>query len=201
MLARSPARMLLPSGRTRNSDGIECPERRRPSEQAARPLNTAVSEDLLAFNPGQSVRARNPSSKLAGKRQPFTPDQVHRIFEELKGEQSDFSWIVRLLAYHGMRSGEVCQLRCDDISTLQGTAVIRVHDLYGPLKNKASVRDVPIHPSCIGIVDAAKEAAMNYGAEAWLFPAIPRRKRRPADWFHHYASLFLREKAFDRACV
>ena len=142
-------------------------------------FNTAVSEDLLAFNPAQSVRARNPSSKLAGKRQPFTPEQVHRIFEELKGEQSDFSWIVRLLAYHGMRSGEVCQLRCDDISTLQGTAVIRVHDLYGPLKNRASVRDIPIHPSCIGIVDAAKEAAMNYGAEAWLFPAIPRGSEGP----------------------
>ena len=70
-------------------------------------FNTAVSEDLLAFNPAQSVRARNPSSKLTGKRQPFTPEQVHRIFEKLKSERSDFGWIVRLLAYHGMRSGEV----------------------------------------------------------------------------------------------
>ncbi len=156
-------------------------------------FSTAVSEDLLAFNPAQSVRARNRSGKHAGKRQPFTPEQVHRIFETLKGERSDFSWIVRLLAYHGMRSGE-CQLRCVDIATLHGTPVIRVHDLYGLLKNRASVRDIPIHPSCIGIIDAAREAAMNYGSEAWLFPAIPRRKRRPADWFHHYASLFLREK-------
>jgi integrase len=157
-------------------------------------FNTAISEDLLASNPTQSVRARNPSSKLAGKRQPFTPEQVHRIFEKLKGERSDFGWTVRLLAYHGMRSGEVCQLRCDDITTLHGTAVIRVHDLHGPLKNRASIRDIPIHPSCIGIIGAAKETATKHGPECWLFPAIPRRKRRPADWFHHYASLFLREK-------
>ena len=83
---------------------------------------TAVSEDLLAFSPAHTVRARNRGTKPASKRQDFTPEQVHRIFEEVNGERSDFGCLVRLLAFHGMRSGEACQLRCDDIITLNGTA-------------------------------------------------------------------------------
>ena len=156
-------------------------------------FKTAVSEDLLAFNPAQDVKARKASSKLASRRQGFTSEQVHRIFEKLSDERIDFGWVVRLLAYHGMRSGEVCQLRCDDLTTLHATAIIRIHDLYGPLKNRTSIRDIPIHPSCLGIIDLAKDTAIKNGSESWLFAEIPVKRRRRADWFQHYASLFLRK--------
>ena len=62
---------------------------------------------------------------------------MREIFEALKGEPAYFAWIVRLLAFHGLRSGEACQLRCDDVTVLHGVPVLRIHDLHGSVKNRA----------------------------------------------------------------
>ena len=73
------------------------------------------------------------------------------------GESEAFIWVVRLLAYHGMRSGEACQLRAADVTTLHAVPVLRVHDLHGRVKNRASVRDIPIHPACMNILRVARD--------------------------------------------
>jgi len=75
---------------------------------------------------------------------------------------------VRLLAYHGARSGEICQLRIDDVTELYGVPVLRIHDKFGSVKNLFSVRDVPIHPTCMGIAEYAKAAK-----GPWLFGSFP----------------------------
>ena len=103
-----------------------------------------MSEGLLHSNPFNNVRPRHTAA-FASRRQGFT-DQVRAIFEALKGEPAHFAWIVRLLAFHGLRSGEACQLRCDDVTVLHGVPMLRIHDLHGSVKNRASVRDVPFTP-------------------------------------------------------
>ena len=50
---------------------------------------------------------------------------------------ADDQIVMRLLAYHGARSKEICQLRCTDVTTLMGVPVIRIHDRTGgTVKNR-----------------------------------------------------------------
>ena len=122
-------------------------------------FSVAMGEGLIPTNPFHNVRVQKRSGSVSRRREGFTSEHVKAIFAALEEENEDFSWVVRLLAYHGMRSGEACQLRCDDVTVLHGVPVLRIHDLYGSLKNRASVRDIPIHPACKSILEKAGSTA------------------------------------------
>lgn len=157
-------------------------------------FNVALSEGKVDTNPAYKIKARKDSRKLSDGRQGLTSEHIRTMLLKLKGEREDFAWIVRLLIYHGARSGEICQLRCDDVTTFHGVPVLRIHDRYGRIKNKASIRDIPIHPKCKTIIAYAKRIAAKHGADAWLFPELPLQKQGRAHWFQNYKSRsFLRE--------
>jgi integrase len=157
-------------------------------------FNLALSEGIVAMNPAHGVRARDFGVKLATRRQGFASEQVRQIFDALNGENAAFAWVVRLLAYHGMRSGEACQLRSADVTVLHGVPVLKVHDLHGRVKNRSSIRDIPIHPACIGILKLAREVEAKNGADSWLFPSLPVKELGRGRWFQDYGSRFLRQK-------
>ena len=119
----------------------------------------AMSEGQVDHNPLTSIKARETTTGLAPRRLGFTSQQVSAIFDSLSNESEHFRWIVRLLAYQGMRSGEACQLRCEDVVVLYGVPVLRIHDQYGSVKNRPSIRDIPIHPACLHIQEVAIKAA------------------------------------------
>jgi integrase len=149
----------------------------------------------METNPAYKVKARKDDRKLSDRRQDFSPEQVRTILDKAKAERPDYEMIVRLLAYHGARSGEICQLRCDDVTTLHGVPVFRIHDRHGRVKNKASIRDVPIHPKCMDIVEHAQRTAKEHGADAWLFPDLKEYRQSRAHVFQNYCSrVFLRKK-------
>jgi integrase len=81
---------------------------------------------------------------------------------------------LRVLVYSGARAGEVCQLRCEDIETIDGASRMRVrakHPLQS-VKNKPSRRDIPLHPEI-----AADVLAHSGNGGEWLFPSFPHDKR------------------------
>ena len=125
-------------------------------------FNPALSEGIVKLNPAHKIKARK-AAKLSGGKQGFDAAQMKRIFAALDGETVDFQWIVKLLAFHGAR---ICQLKCGDVAELSGVDVIRIHDQNGSVKNRQSVRDVPLHPKCRAILAHAAKR----GADAWLFP-------------------------------
>lgn len=158
-------------------------------------FNVALSEGIVASNPAHKVKARRVNGKLSGGRQGFDAARVRSIFKALKGESADFSWTMKLLAYHGMRGGEACQLKVDDVVELHGVIVLRVHDRHGQVKNKHSVRDIPLHPACKGIVAYAKKVAKVHGVDAWLFQSWQAQKQGRAHGFQNYGNReFLRKK-------
>ena len=150
----------------------------------------AVSEGQLEQNPFSNIKAREKARAFSSRREGFTQPQVRAIFEALSQECEAFAWVVRLLAYHGMRSGEACQLRCSDVTVLYGVPVLRIHDLHGSVKNRPSLRDIPIHPACMDIRRAAAESGTQ---EGWLFPHLPVKKQGRGRWFQDYGSRFLRQ--------
>ena len=157
-------------------------------------FNLALSEGLVSINPAHGIRARDFGIKLSAKRQGFTSTQVREIFKALDRETEAFGWVVRLLAYHGMRSGEACQLRSADVTVLHGVPVLRVHDLHGRVKNRSSIRDIPIHPACMDILRLAREVEAKHGSGSWLFPSLPVKELGRGRWFQDYGSRFLRHK-------
>ncbi|TXN20794.1 site-specific integrase [Methylobacterium sp. WL9] len=149
---------------------------------------------------------RNPAEGLAlpddrderDLRQPFSTAQLQAIFNAplYTGCQDDEEgyakpgpnvirrgrfWVPLLSLWTGMRLGECCQLRVDDVTELEGIAVILIDDAGEPgaddadkkrVKTEAGKRFVPVHPELgrIGFLEFA--AAMRGKGERRLFPEL-----------------------------
>jgi integrase len=157
-------------------------------ELVHRLFGVALSEGLVDHNPAAGIKIRKIAGRFADsqRRRPFEPDHIRALFDAAANESEEFRWIIRILAYHGMRSGEVTQLRVEDVTDLFGVPVLRVHDRFGSIKNRFSQRDVPLHPHCQDLLAYARRVE-----GPWLFD----RARWRADRFQRYASAFLRAKA------
>jgi integrase len=112
--------------------------------------------------------------------------------------------MVKLLAYHGTRSGELANLHVEDVTTSMGVPVLRIHRLLqGALKNPASRREIPIHPKCRRIIAYAR-GRMSDTQKAkgpYLFGSFPEWKDGRGKPFQKDASTWLRKvvKITDRA--
>ena len=155
-------------------------------------FKTAVSEGVMVNNPAEGVKARRQArDTIAEDDKGFTAQHMQRLFAALDGETPDFQWIIRLLAYHGARSSEICQLKCEDVTTLSGVDVIRIHGKHGSVKNRQSIRDIPVHPKCKAIIAYAAKGA----PDAWLFPSLADTGQGRGNNFQKYANgKFLRGK-------
>ena len=152
-------------------------------------LRVARSAGIVDTVPSDGVKPTRQRTKFvdATRKLPFKPQHVRTIFRKAGQESEDFRWMVKLLAYHGARSGELAQLRVDDVMTMAGVAILSIHDRYGSVKNKHSVRHVPIHPKCIGIVDYARTRNGE-----WLFGSFLEWKGKRGEFFQRRAHDFLR---------
>ena len=149
----------------------------------------ALSEGVVESNPFSGVKARKGANgKYVDEgRKPFTSAQVRLIFKRLADLPTDDQMVMRLLAYHGMRAGEACQLRACDVQRLGGVDVVSINDAAGSIKNKPSLRDVPLHPQCRELLKLAKSKV----PEAYVFD-YPMWKHSRAGKFQQRANAWLR---------
>ena len=153
-------------------------------------LSVGKSEGLVTGdNPFAGVKVRKAPTKFAEKkgRGEFSPAQLKMILSKAATIGGDFELVTKALAYHGARSGEICQMRGDDVMRVDGVLCMSIHDLTGSVKNTHSVRVVPIHGACAAAIE--KLAKERQGG--WLF----RRYGRPnyaGNFYQQEASKFLR---------
>ena len=153
-------------------------------------FNAAHKEGVITTNPAHNVKVRTEPPMDGGKK-PFQPAHVRAIFKAMKGESEDFKWMVRLLAYHGARSGELANLHIEDVTTSMGVPVLNIHRVApGALKNAASRREVPIHPKCRGIIKYAKTVQGPF-----LFASFPEWQDGRGAWFQNDGNAWLRRVA------
>jgi len=109
-------------------------------------------------------------------------------------------WIPLLCMWHGLRVGEATQLQIHDVDLAQSLIKIQVaqdDDEIGPersLKNAATYRVVPIHPTllALGFLDFVRAITRSY-AKGPLFPsALPEKDGRSPKWGRAYEQPFLR---------
>ena len=151
--------------------------------------NVALSEGVVDANPFSGVKARKGANgRYADEgRKPFTSTHARLIFKRLAELPADDQTVMRLLAYHGLRAGEACQLRACDVMRVGSVDVVSINDAAGSIKNKPSLRVVPLHPKCRGLLKLAKSKV----PDAYLFD-YPMWKHSRAGKFQQRANAWLR---------
>lgn len=159
-------------------------------------LETAVAEGLRDFNPATKIKPRpDPNRKFADDgEKSFTPEQMRTILSrvgELK--KGDDRIVTRLMTYSGARSGELCQLRTCDVVKIDGIDAISITDEgeNRSVKNKSSLRVVPLHPAIRDeIVTLAERIRQEKGPDAHLF--YYRYYPRKNSWSRQFQEHFKR---------
>ena len=126
-------------------------------------FNWSKSRKLVALNPLAEIRLKKPP--LVPKSAPGL-DEVNAILAAASQPLYDH---LAVLAFTGMRSGELQRLRPEDID-LTGNWVHVVSRTGAQTKSRRS-RKVPIHPRLLPILKALPP-----GPRTWLFTSLPSRK-------------------------
>lgn len=131
-------------------------------------LNWAVAEEYISRNPSRGLQLAE-TVHPQDRRRPFSIQQLQRIFSApvylgCKNQEGGYAvagqviatgaryWVALMGLLTGARLNEICQLDVADIRLIEGVTciVITEESLDGlrdkSLKNKASVRIVPVHP-------------------------------------------------------
>lgn len=131
----------------------------------------ATEERLIASDPSGIAAPPKPKGLRAHSPEPFTSDELRRLFQTplYAGHKSPKQvsvpgtcvsrgghwWAAVMLAHTGMRAGELSQLTTGDFHFDDEIPFVRVHDegevdgRKRALKNRASVRSVPLHPNLL----------------------------------------------------
>lgn len=124
-----------------------------------------VSKDYLEKNilDGLVRLIKTPPEK---KHEPFTEEEVYKLFHNdlQQNNKTMIENFLKFAFYTGMRMGEITQLRKDDIIEKDGIHCFNVIENLEEgrrVKNKGSVRIVPIHPNILDLVFELKETSKN----------------------------------------
>lgn len=146
---------------------------------------------LHGFGVTVNTEGLKPKAGAEVERRGMTPDELTLIFRSLAIHREDAPhklWIPALAAYTGARAEELCQLRTEDVTEIDGIACLNLtrFDPAGRaikgkrFKNRQSERIVPIHDELLKAGFA--EFAANGDSQGRLFPSL---KAGPKGNFSH----------------
>jgi integrase len=111
----------------------------------------AVEQKLITRNPFAEVKVTVPRAARNRDGKWFTPDEIKTILHAAIAisnpktkTQAARRWLPWLCAYTGARSGEIAQLRGQDVDKVGGIHAIRITAAAGTVKNRTP-RVVPLH--------------------------------------------------------
>lgn len=136
-------------------------------------LRWGHDNERIAANVAQGVTLRR-TAKPGEDMQGFEPHEAATILKAALKESSPvYRWVPFLLAQSGARVSEVCQLRAEDIRQDKGIWYMSLRPDAGSLKNRGSIRDIPLHPEVLrqGFLEFVQ------GKSGPLFYSPSRRKQ------------------------
>lgn len=113
-------------------------------------------------NPASGVKAIAPRRKSDQERRPFTIPELQTVLAAATGEKRKGDrWLPFVAAFTGARQAELATARVADIRREEGITFIGITDAGEgrSIKNKGSIRSVPIHPTLaeLGFLEYAKK--------------------------------------------
>ena len=109
-----------------------------------------LNNERITSNPVIGV-AVDYATRLEDDMQGFSDEEARLILMAAANEahRPAIHWIPLLCATSGARVGEIAQLRAEDIIPGDAMSVMRISHTAGGVKNRNSVRVIPIHPAVI----------------------------------------------------
>ena len=155
-------------------------------------LRWAEREEYTTKNPAIGLRVAEPEGDPGHARNPFSTDQLQRIFGALPAELPWRRWIVLLGLFTGARLNEICGLATEDMAEQDGIAVILIRpDAGRGLKTGSARRTIPVHPELIRCGFLAYVEQRRAAGEARLFPLDRDSRGRFADPFQKWFDRFV----------
>ncbi|MET7244432.1 site-specific integrase [Methylobacterium sp. EM32] len=136
-------------------------------------LRWGVDNRRLTDNAAERITISVKQKPGQGKRG-FKDAEAAQILQAAATESDPVKrWVPLVCAYSGARLSEVCQLRVQDISEVDGIPVMHFDAEAGSLKNVGSERTVPLHSALIaaGFLDFVRRQKAGP-----LFPDLPPDK-------------------------
>ncbi|MCC8161248.1 MAG: site-specific integrase [Oscillospiraceae bacterium] len=134
-------------------------------------FNFAYAEGSIARNPMLTLKRLEKESN--NKRRPLTRTEISLLLTSAEKYDKSFHLILCILLYTGIRIGELCGLRWNDISedfsSMQINESITDKVYENTTKSKTSVRQIPLNGF---LKQALKER----------YESLPDEKRKPNDW-------------------
>ena len=170
-------------------------------------MRYAVKEEIIENSLNEFVDI--PVGKDPALREPFTEEELHKIFNpktyptpKLRTNCARF-WIPLIALFQGSRQNEICQLDVTDIVRERGIPCISINDREKDksVKNKGSIRVIPIHPKLIEMGFLEYVEYQRRENEKKLFFTLKRQKRGLYNrsiqaWFGRYLDqLGIRDKS------
>jgi len=113
----------------------------------------AIQVGLVNENPVRGSWC--PSQSDTEKREPFSKDELKRIWSATEGTPLEAAYMLAI--YAGMRRGEIVAARFEDVDLINSTIVVR------GTKTKGSAAIIPLHP-----VLARWLKAQDQGGQTWI---------------------------------
>lgn len=157
-------------------DGLSAATVRRRLSALSSLFDWLCASGSAPDNPVRGVR-RPPAETRQGKTPALSDAQARQLLDAppegtLKGRRDRA--VLAALLYHGLRRGELCQLRVRDVHDRGGVLHLRVTGKRG------SVRFVPAHPHALRLIEAyLSEAGHGGDGDGPLFRPL-HRNRDPA---------------------
>ncbi|UHC19412.1 site-specific integrase [Methylobacterium currus] len=136
-------------------------------------LRWGVDNRRLTDNAAERITISVKQKPGQGKRG-FKDAEAAQILQAAATESDPVKrWVPLVCAYSGARLSEVCQLRVQDISEVDGIPVMHFDAEAGSLKNVGSERTVPLHSALVtaGFLDFVRRQKAGP-----LFPDLPPDK-------------------------
>ena len=141
-------------------------------------LDKAVEEKLIFRNPADSCKlppVKGREMKI------LSPEEIQRLL--IQAREDGCYELLLLELSTGLRRGEICALKWDDLNLKTGTLKVerQVHRVNGELvvsqpKTKASNRSIILPPPVLAVLKAYKKSATTQ----WMFPS-PVKEDSPQD--------------------
>jgi integrase len=151
-------------------------------------LSQAASDDLIPRNVASGERPRSSRQQSAEEAKALSPAQVKALIMAARGQRNEALYVVAV--HTGLRQGELLGLRWTDVDLDTGKLSVRrslkVTDKgldFGPPKNKASRRSVPLNKTAVAALRAhrARQNTEILAAPEWRDTGLvfPNRVGKP----------------------
>ena len=121
-------------------------------------FNAAIEDNLIDHNPTESVRLTY--SGRVTERQALTQLEIKDVIRQMVRLKGSDHRLLAIMIYTGVRRGEACGLRWEDIDfdsnmihIKRAVSFVANQPLVGQTKSKAGIRDIPLLPELKAILE------------------------------------------------